>query len=364
MTITTYGLSFGTIYIEELQEWFWSVWDNQALELSSPPIFFGFVKTFKDVENHAKEYFLEATAGEGASSSWEDENLVVDYEDNDEMYKTWSSTQSNDYTRSYFEHTMNPRLSPFFSKFKNGKYYFIVVWSSPLSFLKNEDPIYLNKKATTEIYEQCLQDFEIGTAINNQATGSHAKYFARKLAAINNEKYRKKSNDIDLLEFLYTSDLPYDWEKKKNWFRHRIIKKTEKSIFVERLPFTGGRKLPHDWRKNVIFSARLNREKLEDEGVIYSKTFQSWFCTRKRMDEQMERDKKSSKSWDDEIVIEYPEDRISWALQVYGLTTTVSKPELRKLFNIAVKVHHPDVGGKHKDFIRVKEAYDILIKID
>jgi hypothetical protein len=156
--------------------------------------------------------------------------------------------------------------------------------------------------------------------------------------------------------------MPYDWKRKKNWFRHRIIKRTEKYIFVERLPFMGKAKLPHDWRKNVIFSVRIDREKFEKEGVFYSKIFEGWFCTYEKMRAQIESDKASSKNWNEEIVIALPEDEFSWALEVYGLENVVTKSEMKKLYNGAAKKHHPDIGGKHEDFIKIKEAYDIIME--
>jgi len=65
------------------------------------------------------------------------------------------------------------------------------------------------------------------------------------------------------------------------------------------------------------------------------------------MQEQIEKDKTSSKTWDNKMVIELPKDEISWALQVYGLSSMVPKYELKKLFNCAINKHHSDAGDKH-----------------
>lgn len=360
VTITKYGLTFGSIYIEELKEWFWSVWDNQPLELSSPPLFFGFVKTFDEVKAHAEEYSLEAFDGETTPDQWEDHDDIIEFDE--DLPETYPKQQANDYTRDFFEYSNDPENPYFLSKVKSGKQYLIVVWETFLSFLRNEEPIYFNKKADEATYVKCVKDFKIRNRNAEHGSGNFAKYYTRKLSAIEAEDKRPKSNDIDILEFLYSSDMPYDWKRKKNWFRHRIIKRTEKYIFVERLPYKGKAKLHHDWRKDVIFSARIDIEKFEKEGVFYSKTFEGWFCTYEKMQAQIKRDKASSKNWNEEIVIALPEDEYSWALEVYGLENAVTKSEMKKLYNGAAKKHHPDVGGKHEDFIKIKEAYDIIME--
>ena len=144
MTITSIGLRFGTIYVDELDEWFWNVWDNQPHELCSPPIFFGFSKTFKEVENNANEFFLKAIPGEEIS--------FTDYDPAGS--ETFRVKQSNEYTRDFFENPHNTKLSPLLSKNKLGDFYFAVIWKSFLSFLKNKDPIFFNRKASQKEYKK------------------------------------------------------------------------------------------------------------------------------------------------------------------------------------------------------------------
>jgi len=51
------------------------------------------------------------------------------------------------------------------------------------------------------------------------------------------------------------------------------------------------------------------------------------------------------------------------AVNEFGFTfySPIKKSDLKRRFRSKVKQVHPDVGGNDKDFIRVKQAYDILL---
>jgi len=51
------------------------------------------------------------------------------------------------------------------------------------------------------------------------------------------------------------------------------------------------------------------------------------------------------------------------AINEFGLTfyKPIMKSDLKRRFRFKVKQVHPDVGGNDEDFIRVKQAYDILL---
>ena len=45
---------------------------------------------------------------------------------------------------------------------------------------------------------------------------------------------------------------------------------------------------------------------------------------------------------------------------VLGVERGATQAEIKKQFYKLAREHHPDKGGTHEDFIRIKEAYEIL----
>lgn len=54
---------------------------------------------------------------------------------------------------------------------------------------------------------------------------------------------------------------------------------------------------------------------------------------------------------------------ISEKIKILGLTYPFTKGELKHNFRQLVLVHHPDKGGTEENFIRIKDAYDILLSM-
>jgi len=53
---------------------------------------------------------------------------------------------------------------------------------------------------------------------------------------------------------------------------------------------------------------------------------------------------------------------IAESLEVLGFTTMPTLEGLKKAFRTASLVAHPDQGGTQEGFIKVKKAYDLLLK--
>lgn len=51
------------------------------------------------------------------------------------------------------------------------------------------------------------------------------------------------------------------------------------------------------------------------------------------------------------------------AFSVLGITGSITKAELKKLYRKLAKEHHPDVGGTQENFNNVAEAYNLLNSI-
>jgi hypothetical protein len=50
------------------------------------------------------------------------------------------------------------------------------------------------------------------------------------------------------------------------------------------------------------------------------------------------------------------------AYNILGLPVGASKLEIKSAFRQLAKKYHPDAGGQQKDFVKIREAYEVLIK--
>lgn len=53
---------------------------------------------------------------------------------------------------------------------------------------------------------------------------------------------------------------------------------------------------------------------------------------------------------------------IAESLEILGFTTMPTLERLKKVFRMASLIAHPDQGGTQETFIKVKKAYDLLLK--
>jgi hypothetical protein len=74
-----------------------------------------------------------------------------------------------------------------------------------------------------------------------------------------------KGPKIEIVEFLYTQFLYAG--KQVRWNRHRIVKYTEKYLYVENAILRGGY-LDENWKNFVIYTCRINKLELEEKGFL------------------------------------------------------------------------------------------------
>jgi hypothetical protein len=54
-------------------------------------------------------------------------------------------------------------------------------------------------------------------------------------------------------------------------------------------------------------------------------------------------------------------DKVDAAFAVLGIEQSVGRFEIRKAYKNKVLINHPDKGGRAEDFIKIREAYEILM---
>ena len=127
---------------------------------------------------------------------------------------------------------------------------------------------------------------------------------------------------------------------------HRVVKKTSKSVYVERRPYAPDAPTG-TWLDGARRTFRLDRQKLEREGYAFipiaehvSDDSEPIFFTMPR-DERLEPGKQT------------PE-----CLAALGLAWPCTAADVRRAYRRLAKQSHPDGGGTHDRFLALQEAYN------
>lgn len=141
----------------------------------------------------------------------------------------------------------------------------------------------------------------------------------------------------------------YEWRTDRadgqlpdEWFAHRILRKTKQFIFVE---YKIG--VNHPGRQTM----RLNRAKLEDKGESYwhHGTWVICFYTE---------DGKRQFDIQQASYRYVPE-----CLKVLGLTKDATVEDVKRAYHELALKEHPDTGGTHEGFLKLKEHYQTALKM-
>lgn len=100
----------------------------------------------------------------------------------------------------------------------------------------------------------------------------------------------------------------------------------------------------------------LNRETMERDGKQYHTRFHEYFYAEKPPPE--------SKEWN------WADSTFAWATGMFdsdaladlGLTLPCTRDEVRRAYKRLAKTAHPDRGGSHQAFIKLKQAHDSALR--
>jgi hypothetical protein len=152
-----------------------------------------------------------------------------------------------------------------------------------------------------------------------------------------------KSEKLDAGEVL-------GWNTK--YRAYQVVKITKARLYVERR--TG------ELAWNVI-RIQLNRETMEREGKQYHTRFHEYFYA--------EKPKPESKDWNWAGSRAYTYNLPTFGqvfgvecLTTLGLSLPVTRADVRRAYKRLAKTAHPDLGGSHQEFIRLKQAHDSALR--
>lgn len=209
-----------------------------------------------------------------------------------------------------------------------------VVWRSFESLYDGDEPVATGYASSPEECETSALSWAPGATMKpaGWASNHHRKTCVKRRM----EKPASKSKDAVQQECLYTDHEHGDfWDGIGDWLYsvpHRIIKKTEHSVFVERDGWRG-RALEYD-----VETYRLDRHKLEKDGKVWSRQARDRYYTKPR-EERTEQNR--------------PQYLVDLDLPVRA-----TKAQIEAQFRHLAKIHHPDCGGDAEDFKRIRAAYE------
>lgn len=249
------------------------------------------------------------------------------------------------------------------SKMKRGSDdYATAVWRDRLSYLTDEHPTFYSDHVNERDLSDLVLRYGNGNPFASEGNGDFIRHHIRKREALRKIGTMQKTGSSALkVEFVHADHNESNRStKQKNWQRHRIIKITDKHIFVDHYPFFGKSYLRQGWHAMIVFARILDRSIFERDGQYYHRpsltTFYSEGIVKKRGWKCKVNDAEEN------IVIELPAGDLDWAMRQIGITewpTTISA--IKKAFAAQAMKHHPDKGGNASEFIKCKAAREFLL---
>ncbi|MBT9497538.1 MAG: hypothetical protein IV103_09805 [Zoogloea sp.] len=312
----------------------WAIWDiYPSPDVMRPPILSGLTSSKDHTSDIAKQYGLD--------------NKII-YDNNHHFNENIS--------------ILARRAGTLISYQKRSNKYVFAAWDSAITYLCNNEPIYLNENVPEdELLELILKHSE-NNPYAGHSNGGFVKNYIRKREAEKLFSSPPRSNsDAILVEFIYANHLELHCTPKTQWKKHRVIKKTENHIFIDKYPFCGESYLRQGWQARVTYTIMLNRKNIEENNEHYHKSFRMHFFT-KKIAKLKSRSFFKKDSFENEVIYEVPENGVQWALNLLGISEWPTTAEIvSKAFRVSAMKYHPDRGGTAEMFVKCKTAQEFLM---
>ncbi|MBF0549158.1 MAG: J domain-containing protein [Deltaproteobacteria bacterium] len=151
----------------------------------------------------------------------------------------------------------------------------------------------------------------------------------------------KSESETPSMEFLYRHELSDDGPKT---CKHRVVKKTDRFIFVEEEAWREERKLFGDFRDLGVKTWMLRRLELEARGYVKMEDLGlALYLSPDHPD--------FGEEWSSIPHLATP-------LAVLGLTPPCTIRDIKRAFRIKSKQLHPDLGGDQNAFVLLRQSYE------
>lgn len=254
--------------------------------------------------------------------------------------------------------------SPLVSKMKRQSgCYALAAWENHINYLIGNEPIFYSDHIRQEELPELILKYGNDNPYAAHWNGDFIRHYIRKREALRKMGAIAKSVDniAHQVEFVHADHNEcHGYTKKKDWQRHRIVKITDKYIFIDSYPFFGKAYLRQGWQARIMFMRTLNREIFERDGEYYHRTSRTTYYSEKTV--RKRRWKCKLNDQDENIVIELPKNDLDWAinlLEIHKWPATIAI--IKRAFVKKAMEHHPDRGGDAKEFIKCKTAREFLL---
>lgn len=299
--------------------WFWAVWINviDHKELGQQePISSGFVASRTGASRAAWDVLKDRIA---------DRTLQRAYRTN------WA--------RQLLDQRRNQDNRPHFSRCSFGKH----KWQWVVGYFDNilasgiaESPEAAHRAAELEIGSVC------------QVTNSMAEAFRTKQHAIERSKKTTDCDSTSRIEFIYEchryySD--YDNDAHDSITRHRIVKRTQARLYVDRDPYHEHPRQSGDWTDYVQRTFVLDRKEFESTGRARRRSRGWW-------------DNNTYYASPDIYFAEYRHSSRPECFVTLGVPPDADEADIKRAFKRLALTAHPDAGGTNEGFRELHLAYE------
>ena len=240
---------------------------------------------------------------------------------------------------------------------RSSGHYFLVAWESALHYLMGLPPFIEEDELKYSDLEARLGEIQASQDVSGYARA----YLRRKDAQAAYCTGAGLSSQAIIPEFVYADHNEKYIHTAPNWKRHRVVRKTEKTIFIDRFAYCTNEHMRRGWQASVIYTAMIDRAIFEETGRYYHQTLKTHFVhepiVRARAKALFSPGGRFS-----EAVLDLPESDIQWAIGVLGIDSwPATAGAIKKAFAKAAMLHHPDRGGHAKAFIECRAARGLLL---
>lgn len=245
--------------------------------------------------------------------------------------------------------------------------YSFAAWKNYLHYLCDADPIAIIENIDYHEVSRLITEHGGENSGGMSYQPGFIRGYIRKREAKRKISRKSQAETPVFTEFVYSPENTWHIPRCRwVWQRHRVVKKTEKTIFIEEHPYHGSLYLKRGWQAFIVYTIMIDRGFFEKNHEFHHITRNRTYFDKVGAPELGNRHfigyDEWGKDYDTDDVIEIPSNGIQWALTALNLSDVpITKEELKKSFNKLSIRYHPDKGGCTKKMQMILRAKNFLI---